>query len=178
MDCSMPSFPVFHFAQTPVDWVGDATQPSHLCCSLLLPSIFPSIRVFSSELALRIRWLKYWSFSPSSEYSGLISFRIDWLISSQFKGLSGVFSNTPVESIIAAFFMVQGSGCSLVVHSSHYTWEKGINRKLETKCVNVYMRFRLCLHHLAHWVQFEAQVQSVFLITFFNHLQNLAVAFT
>ena len=49
---------------------------------LLLPSIFPSIRIFSSELALRIRWPKYWSFSfsisPSSEYSGLISFRIDW----------------------------------------------------------------------------------------------------
>ena len=45
---------------------------------LLLPSIFPSIRVFSSELALCIRWPKYWSFSPSGEYSGLISFRIDW----------------------------------------------------------------------------------------------------
>src|SRR5574341_1556876 len=52
-----------------------------LCCPLLhLPSIFPSIRVFSNELALCIRWLKYWSFSisPSNEYSGLISFRIDW----------------------------------------------------------------------------------------------------
>ena len=55
-----------------------------LCCPLLLlPSIFLSIRVFSNESALRIRWLKYWSFSfrisPSSEYSGLISFRLDWL---------------------------------------------------------------------------------------------------
>ena len=55
-----------------------------LCCHLiLLPSIFPSIRVFSNELALRIRWPKYWSFSfnisPSNEYSGLISFRMDWL---------------------------------------------------------------------------------------------------
>ena len=55
-----------------------------LCCPLLLPpSIFPSIRVFSNELALHIRWPKYWSFSfsigPSSQYSGLISFRIDWL---------------------------------------------------------------------------------------------------
>ena len=47
---------------------------------LLLPSIFPSIRIFSSESVLRIRWLKYWSFSisPSDEYSGLISFKIDW----------------------------------------------------------------------------------------------------
>ena len=54
-----------------------------LCRPLLLPSIFPSIRVFSSELALRIMWPKYWSFSfsisPSCEYSGMISFRIDWL---------------------------------------------------------------------------------------------------
>jgi len=53
-----------------------------LCCPLLLPSVFPSIRVFSSESAFHIRWPKYWSFSssisPSSEYSGLISFRIDW----------------------------------------------------------------------------------------------------
>ena len=53
-----------------------------LCCLLLLPSIFPSIRVFSNKLALLIRWLKFWSFifsiSPSNEYSGLISFRIDW----------------------------------------------------------------------------------------------------
>ena len=54
-----------------------------LCHPLLLPSIFPSIRVFSNELALHIRWPKYWSFSfsisPSNEYSGLISFRTDWL---------------------------------------------------------------------------------------------------
>ena len=52
-----------------------------LCCPLLLPSIFPSIRVFPSESALRIWWPKYWSFSisPSNEYSGLISFKTDWL---------------------------------------------------------------------------------------------------
>ena len=69
---------------------------------LLLPSIFPSIRVFSSESALRIKWLKYWTFSYSlslsSEYSGLISFRIDWLISLQSKGLSRVFPNTTVQN--------------------------------------------------------------------------------
>ena len=62
----------------------ESVMPSNhliLCCSLLLlPSIFPSIRVFSNELALQIRWPNYWSFSisPSNEYSGLISFRIDW----------------------------------------------------------------------------------------------------
>ena len=81
-----PGFPVLHhlpqFAQTYVHWVGDAIQLSHLSRPLLLlPSIFPSIRVFPIESALRLRWPKYWSFSvsvsPSNEYSGLISFGID-----------------------------------------------------------------------------------------------------
>ena len=74
---------------------------------LLLPSIFPSMRVFSNESALRIRWPKYWSFSFSispSNYSGLISFRIEWLdplAVSQVSpaGLSRIFSNTTVQSI-------------------------------------------------------------------------------
>ena len=74
---------------------SESEMPSNhhiLCCPLLLlPSIFPSIRVFSNESALCIRWPKYWSFSlsisPSNEYSGLISFRIDYLISSKSKGL-------------------------------------------------------------------------------------------
>ena len=86
MDCSMPGLPVHHqlpeFTQTHVHRVGDAIQPSHPLSSLLLLSIFPSIRVFSNKLVLRIRWTKYWSFSfsisPSNECSGLISFRIDW----------------------------------------------------------------------------------------------------
>ena len=73
-----------------------------LCCSLLLlSSIFPSIKVFSNESALCISWLKYWSFrfniSPSSEHPGLISFRMDWWMSLQSKGLSRVFSSTTVQ---------------------------------------------------------------------------------
>ena len=68
---------------------------------LLLPSIFPSIRVFSNESALRIRWPMYWSFSfnisPSNEYSGLISFRIDWLDLFAIQGILKVFSNTIVQ---------------------------------------------------------------------------------
>ena len=72
------------------------------CRPLLLPpSIFPSIRVFSNESVLRIRWPKYWSFSfnigPSNEHSGLISFRMDRLMILQSKGLSRVFSNTTVQ---------------------------------------------------------------------------------
>ena len=82
VDCSVPGFPVFHylpeFAQTHVHWVSDVIQP---CCFLLL-LIFPSTRVFSNESALCIRWPQYWSFSlginPSNDYSGLISFRINW----------------------------------------------------------------------------------------------------
>ena len=85
-----------------------------LCCPLLhLPSIFPSIRVFSNESALRIRWPKDWSFnfniSPSNEHSGLIPLRwTDW-ISLQSKGLSRIFSNTTVQRInssVLSFFLV------------------------------------------------------------------------
>ena len=84
MDCSSPGFLVLHqlleVAQTHVHQVGDAIQPSHPL--FLLSSIFPSIRVFSSQSALHIRWPRYWSFSlsinASNEYSVLISFRIDW----------------------------------------------------------------------------------------------------
>ena len=87
MYCSTPGFFVLHhlleFAQTHVHWVSDAIQPSHLLLPLILwPSIFLSIRIFSNELNLHIRWPKYCSFSfnisPSSEYSGLIFF--DWLV--------------------------------------------------------------------------------------------------
>ena len=85
------------------------------CCPLLLlPSTFPSVKDFSSELALPIKWPKYWRFSfsisPSNKYSELISFRIDWIISLLSKGLSRVFSNTTASSInlqCSAFFMVQ-----------------------------------------------------------------------
>ena len=88
MDCSTPGLPVHHqlpeFTQTQSI---ESVMPSNhliLCCPLLLLlSMFPSIRVFSNESVLRIRWPKDWSFSfsisPSNEYSGLISFRMDWL---------------------------------------------------------------------------------------------------
>ena len=88
MNCSTPGLSVHHqvpeFTQTHVHRVGDAIQPSILCRPLLLlPSIFPSIRVFLNQSALCIRWPKYWSFSfnisLSNEHPGLISFRMDWL---------------------------------------------------------------------------------------------------
>ena len=88
MDCSMPGFPVLHhlpgLTQTHVHWVGMPSNHLVFCRSLLLlPSVFPNIRVFSNESVLHIRWPKYYSFSfsisPFNEYSGLISFRISWL---------------------------------------------------------------------------------------------------
>ena len=84
MNCSTPGFPVLHSSQNLLRLraTESVMTSNHLipCSPLLLPSIFPSIRVFSSESALHIRWPKYWSFSisPYSEYSGLIFFRIDW----------------------------------------------------------------------------------------------------
>ena len=86
-----------------------------ILCPLLLPSIFPSIRVFSSESVLHIRWPKYWSFSfnisPSNEYSGLISFRMDWLDLLAIQGTlrSLLQHHSSKASILqhSAFFMVQ-----------------------------------------------------------------------
>ena len=91
MSWSTPGFPILQhhqeFDQSRIHWAKDAMQPSHpLLTLLLLPSTFPSIRVFSSEWVSHIRWPKYWSFSfsvsisPSNKYSGLISFRMDWFV--------------------------------------------------------------------------------------------------
>ena len=107
MDCSTAA----SMSQTYVCRIGDASN--HL---ILLPSIFPSIRVFSSESALRIRWPKYWSFnfsiSPSNEYSGLIFFRTDWFdlaVQGTLKSL--LQHHSPKASILqySAFFMDQFS---------------------------------------------------------------------
>ena len=88
MNRSTTGLPVYHqlpeFTQTHVHWVGDSNQPSHPLSSPSPPTFnVSSIRVFSNESVLCIRWPKYWSFSfsitPSNEYSGLISCRMDWL---------------------------------------------------------------------------------------------------
>ena len=118
MGCSTPGLPVHHqlpeLAQTYVYQVGDAIQPSHLLSSPLLlpPSIFPSIWVFSNESVLRIMWPKYWSFSisPSDEYSGQISFRMDWLdllaVEGTLKSLLQHHSSKASILRLSAFFIV------------------------------------------------------------------------
>ena len=117
---SPPCPPVHHqlpeLTQTPVHGVSEAIQPPHPLSPLLLPpSIFPSIGVFSSKLALRIRWPKDWSFSfsisPSNEYSGLISFRMDWLdllaVQGTLKSLLQHHSSKASVLQRLAFFIVQ-----------------------------------------------------------------------
>ena len=113
MDCSLPGFPVHHqlleFAQTHVHLVWNAIQPSHC---LLSPS--PSIRGFSNESVLCVRWPKYWSFSfsisPSNEYSALISFRMDWFdlaVQGTLKSLLQQHSSKTSILQRLAFFIVQ-----------------------------------------------------------------------
>ena len=120
MVCSTPEFPVHHqlleLTQTHVHRVSDAIQYLILCCPLLLPpSIFPSIRDFSNESVLRIRWPKYWSFSfsisPSNEYSGLISFTIDcfdlFAVQGTLKSLLQHHSSKASILWCSAFFIVK-----------------------------------------------------------------------
>ena len=120
MDCSTLGFPVYYqlpdLTQTHVHRVSNAIQPSHpLSSPSPPPSIFPSIRVFSNESVLLLRWPKYWSFSysisPSNEYSGLISFRMDWLdllaVQGTLKSLLQHHISKASVLRCSAFFIVQ-----------------------------------------------------------------------
>ena len=118
MNCSRPGLPVHHqlleFTQSSIESV----MPSKhliLCCHLLLPSIFPNIRLFSNESILRIRWPKYWSFSfsisLSNEHPGMISFRMNWLdllaVQGTLKSLLQHHSSKASILWCSAFFIVQ-----------------------------------------------------------------------
>ena len=125
MDCSTPGFPVHHhlpeLAQTHVHQVSDDIQPSHPLSSPSPPSFnLSQNHGLFKWVVLRNQWPKYWSFSfsisPSNEYSGLISFRIDWFDSLQSKGLSRVFS-TPQFKIINSLVLN-----TLMIQLSHPTW--------------------------------------------------------
>ena len=130
MNCSMPGFPVLHYLSefAPIQSTESVMPSNHLilCCPLLFPpSIFPSIRVFSNESVLRITWPKYWSFSfnisPSNKYSGLSSFRMDWLdlLAVQMTLKSLLQHHGSKASVLwrLAFFIVQLS------HPYHDYWK-------------------------------------------------------
>ena len=125
MDCTTSGFPSHHqlptLAQIHVHQVADAIQPFHPLFPLLSqPSIFPSLRVFSSESILPISWPEYWSFSfilsPSNEYLGLISFKIDWF---DFLAVQGTlkYSSKDINSSALSFH------CSPTLTSTHDYWK-------------------------------------------------------
>ena len=116
----MPGLPVHHqfpeSTQTHVHWVGDAIQPSHPLSSPSAPALnLPSIRVFSNESALRIRWPKYWSFifniSPTNEHPGLISFGMDWL------------DLLVVQGTLKSLLQHHSSKASILQHSVFFNWQ-------------------------------------------------------
>ena len=118
MNCSMPGLPVHHqlpeSTQTQVHRVGDAIQPSHPLSSSSPPApILPSIRVFSNESTLHMRWPKDWSFSfnisPSNEHPGLISFRMDWL------------DLLAVQGTLRSLLQHHSSKASILRHSAFFT---------------------------------------------------------
>ena len=118
MDCSTPGFPVLHdlpeFAQTHVHWFSDAIQPSQPLSPPSLPALnLSQHQGFSNELALHIRWSKYWSFSfsssPSNEYSRLICFRMDW------------FHFLAVQGTLKSLLQHHHSKASVLQHSAFFT---------------------------------------------------------
>ena len=156
MNCSTPGLPIHHqlleFTQTHFQRVSDAIQQLYLCCPLLLqPSIFQSIRVFSNDSALRSRWPKYWNFSfsisPSSEQSGLISFRIDWfdLLAVQ-RTLKSLLQHHSLKASVlqrSAFFMVQLSHPYMTTGKNHSFGYEGLCRQSNVSA----FQYAIQVHH-------------------------------
>ena len=178
MDSSTPGFPALHYlpevAQTHIHWVGDAIQPSHpLLYLLLLPSIFPSIRVFSNESVLCIRywkkyWPKYWNFSfsisPSNEYSALISFRIDWFDLHEVQGtLKSLLQYRSSKASIlwhSAFFMVQLSHPHMATGRTIALTRWTFDGKVMPLLFNMLSRLVIAFLPMIIHIQFSSVAQS------------------
>ena len=172
----MLGFPVHHqppeLTQTHVHRVGDAIQPSHLCGPLLLlPSIFPSIRVFSSDWVLHIRWPRFWSFSisisPSNEYSGLIFFKMDWLdllaVQGTLKSLLQHHSSKTSILQSSAFFIVQLSHPHMTIGKTIALTRQTFVGKMISLLLNKLSRFVIAFHPrskhlLISWLQLPSEV--------------------
>ena len=147
MDCSTLGFSVHHqppeLTRTHVHRVGDTIQPSHPLLFLPLPpSIFPCIRVYSSESDLPITWPMYWSFSfnisSSNEYSGLISFRIDW------------FDILAVQGTFKSLFQNHSSKASILQHSAFLIVQLSRPYMTSGKTIALTSLFPVLPQHLAH----------------------------
>ena len=176
MDCSMPGFPVHPISQNLLKLMSiELVMPyNHLvfCCPLyLLPSIFPSIRVFSNDLALCIRWPKCWSFSfsisPSNEYSGLISFRIDWFdllaVQGAPKRLLQHHSSKASFLWCSTFFMVQLSLPYMTIGKAIALTRWTSVGKVMSLLFNIHFRFVITFlsrskHLLISWLQSPSAV--------------------
>ena len=148
---SPPLFPGVCSNLCPLYWY--AIQPSHPRSSLLLPSVFPRNRVFCSELALHIRWPKYyWSFSfsisPSNEYSGLMSFRMDWLDLLAVQGtLKNLLQHHSLKASVfwcSAFFMVQLSHLYMIAGEIIVLPIQTLVSKMMSLLFNTLSRFVIC----------------------------------
>ena len=148
----------------------DSVIPSYhliLCHPvLLLPSVSPSTRVFSNELALPIRWPKYWSFnfsiSPSNEYSALISFRMDWFDLLAFQGtLKSFFQHhNSVASVLrcSAFFMVQLSHLYVITGKTIASTRRTFESKVMSLPFNMLLKHIMLKHLLILWLQSPSTV--------------------
>ena len=179
MDCGRPGFPVHHqlpeLAQTHIHRVCDVIQHLILCHPLLLlPSIFPTIRVFSHDSVLQIRWLKYWSFSfslsPSDEYSRLISFRIEWFdllaVQGTLKSLKH-YSSKASSLQWSAFFMVQLSHPYMTTGKTVALTIWTFVSKVMSLLFNMISQFSIAFLSQQHLLEFKvAQLE-------FHHLHQL-----
>ena len=176
MKCRMSGFPVLHHLPELAQLMSmELVMPSNhliLCCPLLFPpSIFPSIRVFSNELALHIRWPNYWSFSfsinPSNKYSGLISFKIDWfdLLAVQGTLKSHLQHHSSKVSVLqcSVFFMVQLSYPYMTTRKTIALTIRIFVGKVMSLLFNMLSRFIIAFlprskHILISWLQSPSAV--------------------
>ena len=193
MDCSTPGHPVHHQTQSLLKLMSiELVMPSnhHILYHplLLLPSILPSIRVFSKESVLLIRWLKYWSFSfsisPSNEYSGVISFRMDWLDLLAVQGtLKSLLQNRSSKISIlrcSVFFLVQLSHPYMTTGKTIALTRRTFVGKVMSLLFNMLSRLVITLlprskHLLISWLQLLSAVNlecknSLSLFPLFSYL--------
>ena len=192
MDCNTPGFPVNHqfseFTQTHVHWVSDTIQPPHPLSAHLLPSIIPSNRVFSNELVFHIRWPKYRSFSfninPSNEYSGLISFRMDWLnlLADQgtLKSLLQQYSSRASTLQCSAFFIFQLSHPHMTTGKTTALTRSTFVGKLMSLLFNMLSRMVITFLQWASVFNFMQSPSALILqppkiksVTFYNALSSI-----